>query len=126
MEASESSVVETPTEPVSAPVESPVAPEVPVERPPVAPATTEGTPAPEDLPAPFPAPETPVVEPSPEPEASPVTAGRIELSTGKQHDIQDIRSLQGLSVQAGGEFTELIRADGKPIWIALDQVVSYE
>lgn len=126
MEASESSVVETPTEPVSAPVESLVAPEVSVEQPPVAPVTTEAPSAPEDPPAPFPAPETPSTESPPEPEASPVTPGRIELSTGKQHDIQDIRSLQGLSVQAGGEFTELIRADGKPIWVAADQVVSYE
>lgn len=119
MEASESSVVESPTEPSSAPVAS----EVPIEQAPEAPVITETILAPS---APFPMPEPAPGEVDPVPVAPAMTPGKIELSTGKQHDIQDIQSLQGLSVQAGAGFTELTRVDGKPIWVAADKVVSYE
>lgn len=93
MEASESSVVESPTEPPSAPV-------VPAEV---------------------------LVEPEPRVGVDPVaTPGRIELSTGMVHDIQDISACEDLSRQAGAGFQEFIRADGKPINISLEEIVSYE
>jgi hypothetical protein len=122
MEASESSVVESPTEPVSAPVEAPVAPEVPVEQAPEAPVTTETAPEASSPPAPFPTAE----EPSQEPVAPAMTPGKIELSTGKVYDIQDISACEDLSRQAGAGFQEFIRVDGKPINISLEEIVSYE
>lgn len=113
MEASESSVVELPTEPSMASV----ALEVPVMEASEAPVTPE---------APFTTPEAPAVEAEPAPLAPPVTPGRIELSTGKVHDIQDISVCEDLSRQAGAGFQEFIRADGKPINISLEEIVSYE
>jgi hypothetical protein len=119
---SESSVVESPTEPSSAPVEAPVAPEVPVEQAPEAPVTTEAALEVSSPPAPFPTAE----EPAPAPAAPAMTPGKIELTTGKVHDIQDISVCEDLSRQAGAGFQEFIRVDGKPINISLEEIVSYE
>jgi hypothetical protein len=55
-----------------------------------------------------------------------VTPGKIELSTGKVHDIQDISACEGLSRQAGAGFQEFVRVDGKPIYVSLEEIVSYE
>jgi hypothetical protein len=121
MEASESQVMESSPESTSAPVETPIAPEVPAEQ------VTTGLPAElQDPPAPFPEPETPPIEAAPELAVPAVTPGRIELSTGKQHDIRDIQTIVNLAVQAGAGFEELIRADGKPIWVSVAEIVSYE
>lgn len=101
MEASVSSVVESPTEPSVAPVEAPVAPEVPLGQAPEGSVTT----------TPLPPSETPC---------------RIELSTGKQHDIRDVSEVEHLSAQAGAGFETLMRVDGKPICVAVEEIVSYE
>lgn len=124
MEASGSSVVESPTEPVSAPAEAPVAPEVPLGQAPGGSLTLEVTPEASSPPAPFPTAEP--VEVGPVPVAPAVTPGKIELSTGKVHDIQDISACEDLSRQAGAGFQEFIRADGKPINVSLEEIVSYE
>lgn len=121
MEASVSSAVESPTEPSVAPVEAPVAPEVPLGQAPEGSVTTETAPEVSSPPAPFPTAEeaAPAVAPA-------MTPGKIELSTGKVHDIQDISVCEDLSRQAGAGFQEFIRVDGKPINVSLEEIVSYE